>query len=71
MCIRDRDLIVEMKNEGLLAPGGETLSHGDVYQMFLNKNLAVVTLNNLTYNNLVAGLKNGSIEEQMCIRDRE
>ena len=56
-------MIVDMKNEGLLAPGGETLSQGDVYQMFLNKNLAVVTLNNLTYNNLVAGLKNGSIEE--------
>ncbi|WP_367941256.1 ABC transporter substrate-binding protein [Enterocloster citroniae] len=61
--VKALDLIVEMKNEGLLAPGGETLSHGDVYQMFLNKNLAVVTLNNLTYNNLVAGLKNGSIEE--------
>ena len=44
-------MIVDMKNEGLLAPGGETLSQGDVYQMFLNKNLAVVTLNNLTYSN--------------------
>lgn len=61
--VKALELIMEMKEQGLLAPGGETLSHGDVYQMFLNKNLAVVTLNNLTYNNLVAGLKNGSIEE--------
>lgn len=61
--VKALQFILDLKNEGLLAPGGETLTQGDVYQMFLNKNLAVVTMNNLTYNNLVAGLSNGSIAE--------
>lgn len=61
--VKALQLIADLNSEGLLAPGGETLSQGDVYQMFLNKNLAVATMSNLTYNDLVAGLKNGSIEQ--------
>lgn len=61
--VKALQFIADLNSEGLLAPGGETLSQGDVYQMFLNKNLAVATMSNLTYNDLVAGLKNGSIEQ--------
>ncbi len=61
--IQALQFILDLKRDGLLAPGGEALTHGDVYNMFLNKTLAVVTLNNLTYNRLVEGLKNGSIQQ--------
>jgi multiple sugar transport system substrate-binding protein len=61
--VKALEFILDLKKMGLLAPGSETMTQGDVYNMFLNKTLAVVTLNNLTYLRLVQGLKNGSIPQ--------
>lgn len=60
--VKALQFMLDLKNENLIAPGAETLSFGDVNSMFLNKQVAVIMTNNLNYNNVVAGLKDGSIE---------
>jgi len=55
--------MLDLRDEGLVAPGAETLSFGDANSMFLNKQVAVIMTNNLNYNNVVEGLKNGSVEK--------
>ena len=60
--VKALQFVLDMNAEGLLAPGTATLSFGDTNSMFLNKQLAVALTNNLNYANLVAGLRNGSIE---------
>ena len=53
--------LVDCYREGLFAPGAETLTVLDVYQLVLNKQLAVGIFNNVNYDNLVQGLANGTI----------
>lgn len=58
----------DLQKENLLAPGIQSMVIGDVLTMFLNKKLAVSVFNNLNYNNLLQGLKDGSIQEPFELR---
>lgn len=48
-CVEALQFLVDCNNEGLFAPGAETLTVLDVYQMFQNQQLAVSIFNNVNY----------------------
>lgn len=52
-------------DDGLVAPGAETMTAGDVHSMFMNKQVAVAGSNNAVYNQIQAGLESGSISQPL------
>lgn len=61
--VKAMEFLAGLVNDKLIAPGGETLSQGDTYEMFLNKTLVVTAIENTTRQDLVVGLENGSISD--------
>ncbi|HEY5584747.1 MAG TPA: extracellular solute-binding protein [Ruminiclostridium sp.] len=66
--VKALEFIKSLKDEGLLAPGAESLNVLDVYQLFLNKKTAVSIFNNVNYDALNNGLKAKSIQEPFNIQ---
>ena len=50
-----------MNDEKLFAPGPESLNVLDAYQLFLNKKVAVSIFNNVNYDLVKQGLKDGTV----------
>jgi multiple sugar transport system substrate-binding protein len=66
--IQALQFLTDCYKEGLFAPGAETLTVLDVYQLLLNKQLAVSIFNNVNYDNLEKGLADGTIQPPFDIK---
>lgn len=55
--------LVDMRNEGLTAPGPESLSSGDCLSLFSNQQLVIGHTNNVLLNNLLADMASGAVEK--------
>ncbi|MDL2206971.1 ABC transporter substrate-binding protein [Eubacteriales bacterium OttesenSCG-928-N13] len=53
----------KLQEDGLLAPGVETLTLSDLFQMFFNNQLAVCYMNDLNYFNIDKGFAEGTMEQ--------
>lgn len=60
--VRALEMLLTMQEEGLIAPGPETITSDDAAQLFINKKTAVSIFNVLFENSLNEGLANGTIE---------
>jgi multiple sugar transport system substrate-binding protein len=60
--VRALEFIKSMNDEKLFAPGPESLNVLDAYQLFLNKKVAVSILNNVNYDLIKQGLKDGTVK---------
>ena len=61
--VKALDFYLGLKEDGLVAPGGETMGVQDAFNMFFNGQVAVAPLNNLNYSSLVANWENGSVNK--------
>ena len=66
--VKALDFLLSLQEEGLIAPGCETLTVEDAVQIFLNKKAAVSVFNVLHYNNLMKGLNEGTIEKPFNLK---
>jgi multiple sugar transport system substrate-binding protein len=66
--VRALEFIKSMYDEGLFAPGAESLNVLDAYQLFLNKQTAVSIYNNVNYDLVNQQLKDGTMEEPFEIQ---
>ena len=66
--VKALEFLLQLQEEGLIAPGAETLTSDDAGQLFLNKKTAVSIFNVLFENSLNEGLANGTIEEPFNIK---
>lgn len=60
--IKALDFLLNLQDEGLIAPGAESLFVNDILQMFLNQKTAISIFNIISYNNYNAGVAEGAIE---------
>lgn len=60
--VKALEFLAQLQQEGLVAPGAETITSDDAAQLFLNKKVAVSIFNVLFENSLNEGLANGTIE---------
>ena len=66
--VKALEFMLSLQEEGLIAPGCETLTVEDAAQLFLNKKAAVSVFNVLHYNNLVKGLNEGTIQKPFNLK---
>lgn len=61
--IRGLEFFGDLQKDGLLAPGVETLTLADLFQIFFNGRMAVCYMNDLNYFNIANGFADGTMDK--------